>query len=150
MPARILSVRIPSTLRGRPLVAFAIAATCGLAALAPASAAPGSAAPSSRAPLRLAVSALGDLSPYRRIASDTLALVDKGDLAAARARVKDLETAWDRAEASLKAKDRATWTDLDGMIDAALTDLRTPNPTPATCATSLKALIARLDAVNKA
>jgi len=117
---------------------------------APASAAPGGGPSSTAAPVRLTASALGDLTPYRRIASDTLGLVDKGGVAAARARVKDLETAWDKAEATLKPKDKATWTELDAMIDAALTDLRTPNPAPAVCAASLKALIAKMDAVDKA
>ncbi len=145
-----MSNRIPSRRAARALASLAVTAACGLAALAPAAAAPGGGAASPAGSLRLAASALGDLAPYRRIASDTLALVDKGDVPAARARVKDLETAWDRAEATLKPKDRATWTELDAMIDAALTDLRTPNPAPAACAASLKALIARMDAMDKA
>lgn len=41
---------------------------------------------------------LGDLTTYSRIASDTLALVQRSDLAAAKARIKNLETAWDDAE----------------------------------------------------
>ena len=129
------------------LRAPALAAALGLAALSPLAA---QAAGAPAAPLRLAMSALGDLAPYRTIASDTLALVDKGDVPAARARIKDLETAWDKAEPTLKAKDRPTWTSLDGMIDAALTDLRTPNPKPAACATSLRALIAKMEAMDKA
>lgn len=96
------------------------------------------------------MSALGDLSPYRTIAVDTLVLVDKGEIPAARLRVKDLETAWDKSEATLKPKDKAIWTSIDGLIDAALTDLRSPNPQPATCAASLKALIAKVEAIDRA
>ncbi len=100
--------------------------------------------------VRMVMSALGDLSPYRTIASDTLAIVGKGDIPAARTRIKDLETSWDKAEATLKPKDKATWTRLDGLIDAALADLRTPNPKPAACAASLKVLIAEFDTIDKA
>ena len=108
-----------------------------------------SAAPSPRT-FVVALSTLGDLSPYRTIAQDTLALVDKGDIAAARARIKALETTWDEAEPTLKPKDSQTWTALDSMIDAALTNLRTPSPKADDCATSLKALIAKMDAIGKA
>ena len=131
------------------LNASALGAVLAIASMTPALAAPVGVAPQA-APMRLALSALGDLGPFRTIASDTLALVDKGDVPAARTRVKDLETAWDKAEATLKRKDKATWTTLDGMIDAALTELRTPNPKPAACAASLKALVAQMDMVDKA
>lgn len=122
----------------------------GLTALGAASS-PASAGGSAGSPqFRIAASTLGDLAPYRTIAADTLRIVDKGDVAAARTRIKDLETSWDKAEATLKPKDPAAWTTLDKMIDAALADLRTPLPKTADCAASLKALLAKMDDVGRA
>lgn len=103
-----------------------------------------------RPTLMVAMSALGDLAPYRAIAADTLKIVDGGDLMAARTRIKDLETAWDKGESTLKPKDKASWTTLDKAIDQALTALRTPNPKADECSAALKALLAKMDTVDKA
>ncbi len=103
---------------------------------------------SDASPVVLAMSMLGDLAPYRTIAADTLKIVDTGDLMAARTRIKDLETAWDKGEPTLKPKDKSAWTTLDKAIDEALTALRTPNPKAADCSATLKTLIAKMDAAK--
>ena len=55
-----------------------------------------------------------------------------GDQAGATAGVKSLETAWDEAQPKLEALDGATWTAIDGRIDAVLTSIRDANPDFAT------------------
>jgi Repeat of Unknown Function (DUF347) len=88
---------------------------------------------------------LGNLSSFAVIVTDVKAKVAKNDLAGAKARVKDLEVAWDDAEAGLKPRDSGKWHQLDDQIDAVLTALRASHPTQADCASTVATLATTLN-----
>ena len=85
-----------------------------------------------------------EIAKFRAIVQDTLAKVQAGDQSGAKARIKDLETAWDHDESTLRPMDEPAWHVLDGQIDSALKALRASKPDAATETETLTALLTTL------
>ncbi len=101
--------------------------------------------PLTSATLALAASSkLGDMGSFETIASDTLVLVDEGDMKAAEKRITDFETAWDEAEPSLYPKDKAAWSTVDDAADAAISSLRASQPDSVQAQKTVSALVETL------
>lgn len=85
-----------------------------------------------------------DVATFRTIAENTLTKVKSGDQAGASAGAKDLETAWDDAQPKLEAIDSATWTAIDGRMDAVLSAIRDAHPDSAAETQALNDLLTAL------
>lgn len=88
---------------------------------------------------------LGDLSALRQIVLEVGSLVTTGDMAAAKTRITDFETAWDADEARLRPMDGAAWGAVDDAADAALHALRAATPVPAEVSQTVEGLRAALE-----
>jgi hypothetical protein len=82
-----------------------------------------------------------EVTKFRTIAQDTLSKVQAGEQVAAKARITDLETAWDDDEATLRPMDETAWHALDAQIDNVLHAVRASQPDPSTETQTLTALL---------
>jgi uncharacterized membrane-anchored protein len=85
-----------------------------------------------------------EVTTFRVIVGDTLAKVRAGDPNGAKARITDLETAWDEDQSTLQPLNDTGWAVLDGQIDNALTAVRAGQPDPTEEKQALTTLLGTL------
>lgn len=85
-----------------------------------------------------------EIDKFGVIAHDALNLVHAGRQTDAKARVKDLETAWDQDQDVLQPMDASSWKILDTRIDVVLSTIRAPHPDNAAEVQALNSLITAL------
>lgn len=78
---------------------------------------------------------------YKKIVTDTMALVKSGDQSGAASRITDLETAWDHDQATLQPADCQAWTYVDEQIDPVLSAVRASTPQPSQEETAMQKLL---------
>ena len=98
------------------------------------------------APAKASAEVIAAMAQFKPIAQATLDLVKKGDMAAAKTKITELETAWDKNEKTLKAKYPAEWKLIDRAIDKALDTVRKPaQPDAQKCEARLLDVIAKIE-----
>jgi uncharacterized membrane-anchored protein len=115
------------------VVAVALGPVLNTAAAAPTSRAGTAPGPVSGGPKATGIEAdatspLGDLRPFAVIVDDVATKVAAGDTPSGARRIKDLEVAWDNAEAAIKPTSPDDWHTMDSAVDQALTAIRAGNP----------------------
>jgi hypothetical protein len=90
-----------------------------------------------------------NMSPYRKLAAETLTAFKAHDAATTKKKARELETAWDTHEKALQKKSPDLWGQIDKAMDAFIKPVQDKAPDPAKVQTAYDAFIAKLQlAVN--
>ena len=92
------------------------------------------------------VSAADDnMTPYRKLAADTLAAFQARDMSTARKKARELEVAWDSREKALQKKSPDLWGQIDRAMDAFIKPvMQNKSLDPARMQTAYDTYIAKL------
>jgi len=93
--------------------------------------------------------ATDNMTPYRTLAADTLSAFKAQDLATARKKAKELETAWDKNEKTLQKQSPDVWNQIDKAMDDFIKPLAGKTPDAAKVQSTYDAFIAKLQMAVK-
>ena len=95
-----------------------------------------------------AAAADDNMTPYRKLAADTLKAFKAQDMPTAKKKARELEVAWDTREKALQKESPDLWGQIDKAMDAFIKPLD-KSPDPAKVQTAYDAFIAKLQLAVK-
>jgi hypothetical protein len=101
--------------------------------------------PSTQArPAASALASEDNMTPYRKLATDTLQAFKAHEMATAKKKARELEVAWDTREKALQKKSPEVWGQIDKAMDAFIKPMQSKSPDPAKVQTAYDTFIAKL------
>ena len=85
-----------------------------------------------------------NMSPYRKLATDTLQAFKAHDFPTAKKKARELEVAWDTREKALEKKSPDLWGQIDKAMDAFIKPMKEKSPDPAKVQTAYDTFLAKL------
>ena len=90
-----------------------------------------------------------NMTPYRKLAADTLKAFKAHDMPTAKKKARELEVAWDTREKALQKKSPDLWGQIDKAMDAFIKPMQDKSPDPAKVQTAYDTFIAKLQLAVK-
>jgi hypothetical protein len=91
-----------------------------------------------------------NMTPYRKLAADTLMAFKAHDMPTAKKKARTLEVAWDKGEKTLEKKSPDVWGQIDKAMDAFIKPMmHDKSPDPAKVQSTYDAFIAKLQLAVK-
>jgi hypothetical protein len=90
-----------------------------------------------------------NMTPYRKLAADTLSSFKAQDMSAAKKKARELEVAWDTHEKALQKQSPDLWGQIDKAMDAFIKPLQGKSPDAAKVQMAYDAFIAKLQLAVK-
>ena len=96
-----------------------------------------------------AAAADDNMTPYRKLAADTLEAFKTHDMPTAKKRARELEVAWDTREKALQKKSPDLWGQIDKAMDAFIKPMKDKSPDPAKVQSAYDTFLAKLQLAVK-
>ena len=90
-----------------------------------------------------------NMTPYRKLAADTLQAFKAHDMPTAKKKARELEVAWDTGEKALQKKSPNVWGEIDKAMDVFIKPMRDKSPDPAKVQLAYDDFIAKLQLAVK-
>ena len=100
-------------------------------------------------PVAGAPAADDNMTPYRKLATETLQAFKAHDMPTAKKKARELEVAWDTREKALQKKSPDLWGQIDQAMDVFIKPMQDKSPDPAKVQMAYDTFIAKLQLAVK-